>query len=86
VAAPPAARTAALQQRTEHCTSSTKPEVKPDSESKIAAGARQSPCTADLTARPNDVPAPQALDTVVEPYNATLTHQLVENEYQCFSL
>merc|ERR1712086_966360 len=33
------------------------------------------------------IPSPKVSDTVVEPYNATLSvHQLVENSDQCFSL
>ena len=33
------------------------------------------------------VPSPKVSDTVVEPYNATLSiHQLVENADQCFAL
>ena len=33
------------------------------------------------------IPSPKVSDTVVEPYNATLSvHQLVENSDQCFTL
>ena len=33
------------------------------------------------------IPSPKVSDTVVEPYNCTLSvHQLVENSDQCFSL
>ena len=47
------------------------------------------PATNDLTIRiPLSLAAsPQVSDTVVEPYNATLSvHQLVENADQCFAL